>query len=58
VRLYTRRGFDWTDRRPAIADGIAVFVALHCRHRATDAMYAFDLLELDGEDLRPLPLGG
>jgi ATP-dependent DNA ligase len=27
------------------------------RHKATDAMlYAFDLLELDGEDLRALPL--
>jgi bifunctional non-homologous end joining protein LigD len=74
VRLFTRRGDDWTDRYPAIAaaaaklraqsftldgeavvsgaDGVAVFDALHRRHRATDAMlYAFDLL-----DLRPLPL--
>ena len=79
VRLFTRRGYDWTDRYPAIAaaaaklraksftldgeavvagaDGVAVFDALHRRHKATDAMlYAFDLLELDGEDLRPLPL--
>jgi bifunctional non-homologous end joining protein LigD len=39
------------------ADGVAVFDALHRRHKATDAMlYAFDLLELNGEDLRPLPL--
>jgi bifunctional non-homologous end joining protein LigD len=39
------------------ADGVAVFDALHRRHRATDAMlYAFDLLVLNGEDLRPLPL--
>jgi bifunctional non-homologous end joining protein LigD len=39
------------------ADGVAVFEALHRRHRATDAMlYAFDLLELNGKDLRPLPL--
>jgi ATP-dependent DNA ligase len=39
------------------ADGVAVFDALHRRHKATDAMlYAFDLLEFDGEDLRPLPL--
>jgi bifunctional non-homologous end joining protein LigD len=39
-------------------DGIAVFDALHRRRRATDAMlYAFDLLELNGKDLRPLPLG-
>src|ERR1700692_4742348 len=81
VRLFTRRGYDWTDRYPAIAaaaaklrtksftlDGEAVVVgadgggvldALHRRHKATDAMlYAFDLLELDGKDLRALPLGG
>jgi bifunctional non-homologous end joining protein LigD len=68
VRLFTRRGYDWTDRYPAIAaaaaklraksftldgeavvageDGIAVFDALHRRHKASDAMlYAFDLLE-------------
>jgi bifunctional non-homologous end joining protein LigD len=80
VRLFTRRGYDWTDRYPAIADaaaklkarsftldgeaviagadGVAMFDALHRRRKATDAMlYAFDLLELDGEDLRPLPLG-
>jgi bifunctional non-homologous end joining protein LigD len=79
VRLFTRRGYDWTDRYPAIAgtaarlraksftldgeavvsgsDGVAVFDALHRRRKATDAMlYAFDLLELNGEDLRPLPL--
>jgi ATP-dependent DNA ligase len=79
VRLFTRRGHDWTDRHPGIAaaagklrarsftmdgevvvvgaDGVAVFDALHRRHRASDALlYAFDLPELDGEDLRPLPL--
>jgi bifunctional non-homologous end joining protein LigD len=39
-------------------DGVAVFDALHRRHTATDAMlYAFDLLELNGKDLRALPLG-
>jgi ATP-dependent DNA ligase len=80
VRLFTRRGYDWTDRYPAIAsaaaklrarsftldgeavvcgpDGVAVFGALHRRHKATDAiLYAFDLLELDGHDFRPLSLG-
>jgi ATP-dependent DNA ligase len=42
----------------ADADGVAVFDALHRRGRVTDAiLQAFDLLELDGEDLRPLPLG-
>jgi bifunctional non-homologous end joining protein LigD len=79
VRLFTRRGYDWTERYPAIAataamlrpgsftldgeavvsgaDGVAVFDALHRRHKVTDAMlYAFDLLELDGVDYRPLPL--
>jgi ATP-dependent DNA ligase len=78
-RLFTRRGYDWTVRYPAIAasaaklraksftidgeavvcgpDGVALFDALHQRWKATDVMlYAFDLLELDGEDLRPLPL--
>jgi bifunctional non-homologous end joining protein LigD len=40
------------------ADGVAVFDALHRRHKASEAiLYAFDLLELDGEDLRPLTLG-
>jgi ATP dependent DNA ligase domain len=79
VRLFTRRGYDWTDRYPAIAsaaaklkarsftldgeavvagaDGVALFDALHRRGRVADAiLQAFDLLELDGEDLRPLPL--
>jgi bifunctional non-homologous end joining protein LigD len=80
VRLFTRRGHDWTARYPAVAgaaaklraksfridgeavvcgpDGVALFDALHQRWKAPDAMlYAFDLLEFDGADLRPLPLG-
>jgi bifunctional non-homologous end joining protein LigD len=80
VRLFTRRGYDWSGRYPAIAvtatllrarsftldgeavvcgpDGVAIFNALHRRGTVTEAMlYAFDLLELDGEDLRGLPLG-
>jgi bifunctional non-homologous end joining protein LigD len=79
VRLFTRRGHDWTHRYPSIAagaamlrarsftldgeavvcgaDGIAVFDALHRRHKANDAiLYAFDLLEFNGKDLRPMPL--
>ena len=79
VRLFTRRGYDWSGRYPSIAvtatllraksftldgeavvcgpDGVAVFDALHRRGTVTEAMlYAFDLLELDGEDLRALPL--
>jgi bifunctional non-homologous end joining protein LigD len=72
VRLFTRRGYDWSARYPAIAataaklraisftidgeavvcgpDGVAVFDALHRRGTVSEAMlYAFDLLELDGE---------
>jgi bifunctional non-homologous end joining protein LigD len=79
VRLFTRRGYDWSGRYPAIPvtacllrarsftldgeavvcgpDGVAVFDALHRRGTVTEAMlYAFDLLELDGEDLRARPL--
>jgi bifunctional non-homologous end joining protein LigD len=77
VRLFTRRGYDWSGRYPAIAvtatllrarsftiDGeavvcgtdVAIFDALHRRGTVTEAMlYAFDLLELDGEDLRVAP---
>jgi bifunctional non-homologous end joining protein LigD len=80
VRLFTRRGYDWTARYPAIAGvaaqlraksftldgeavvcgpgGVAIFDALHRRGTVSEAMlYVFDLLELDGEDLRGLPLG-
>ena len=38
-------------------DGIADFNALHSRrHDAKVQLYAFDILTLDGEDLRGLPL--
>jgi bifunctional non-homologous end joining protein LigD len=80
VRLFTRRGYDWTGRYPAIAsaaakiraqsftldgeavvcgeDGVAIFDALH-RHGTVRAaiLQPFDLLELNGEDLRPVMLG-
>jgi bifunctional non-homologous end joining protein LigD len=37
-------------------DGVAIFDAPHRRGTVTEAMlYAFDLLELDGVDLRALP---
>jgi bifunctional non-homologous end joining protein LigD len=75
VRLFTRRGYDWSARYPAIVaiagklratsftldgeavvcgpDGVAVFDALHRHGTVSEAMlYAFDLLELNGEDLR------
>jgi bifunctional non-homologous end joining protein LigD len=39
------------------SDGVAIFDALHRRGTVTEAMlYAFDLSELDGEDLRDMPL--
>jgi ATP-dependent DNA ligase len=79
VRLFTRRGFDWSDRYPRISAavaalgaasvtidgeavccddaGVAVFEKLHSRaHDGKAFLYAFDLLELDGEDWRPRPL--
>jgi bifunctional non-homologous end joining protein LigD len=79
VRLFTRRGYDWSDRYPRIVsamralkttlamidgeavwcgpDGAADFDKLHSRaHDDEVFMYAFDLLELDGEDLRARPL--
>jgi bifunctional non-homologous end joining protein LigD len=79
VRLFTRRGFDWTERYPRISAavaalpavsvtidgeavccddaGVAVFEKLHNRaHDGEAFLYAFDLLELDGEDWRPRPL--
>jgi ATP-dependent DNA ligase len=78
VRLYTRRGYVWTDRYPRIVDalcslrvrsitidgeavwcrkdGRADFDRLHSRAHDEDVfLYAFDLIGLDGEDLRPAP---
>jgi bifunctional non-homologous end joining protein LigD len=80
VLLFTRRGYDWSGRYPAVArtaaalrctsftidaeavvcgpDGVAIFDALQRHGTVSEAMlYAFDLLELDGEDLLYLPLG-
>ena len=38
-------------------DGVPDFNALHSRkHDEEVQLYAFDMLTLDGEDLRPLPL--
>jgi bifunctional non-homologous end joining protein LigD len=79
VRLFARRGFDWTDRYPrAVAgvrrlkvetvtidaelvcagpDGVADFARLHSRCFDDEAfLWAFDVMELDGADLRPLAL--
>jgi bifunctional non-homologous end joining protein LigD len=79
VRLFTRNGFDWTERYPRISaavaalrvahavvdgeavwcdgEGLAIFDRLHSRaYDDQVSLYAFDLLELDGEDWRPRPL--
>jgi bifunctional non-homologous end joining protein LigD len=79
VRLFTRRGFDWSGRYPVITiamqslrvrsatidgeavycgrDGLTDFDKLHSRAYDDDVfLYAFDLLELNGEDLRKQPL--
>src|SRR5262245_12741826 len=80
VRIYTRRGADWTHRFPRIVEGVrklrvssvlldgegvicddrglAIFDKLHAKQSDDDVfLYAFDLLELDGEDWRHQPLG-
>jgi bifunctional non-homologous end joining protein LigD len=80
VRLFTRRGYNWTHRFGWIveamnrlkvesatidgeavvcdADGVSNFDKLHSqRYDDQVVLYAFDLLELNGEDWRPRPLG-
>jgi bifunctional non-homologous end joining protein LigD len=75
VRLFTRRGFDWTLRYPWIVqsarrlrvtrflldgesvacgdDGVSDFQRLHSRaHEASVFLYGFDLLAIDGTDMR------
>lgn len=79
VRLFTRRGFDWTERYPRIVaaalkvkatsftmdgetvcvdkSGVADFARLHSRCFDREAIfYAFDVMEIDGSDLKPTPL--
>lgn len=79
VRLFTRRGFDWTERYPRIVkaalkikgdfvmdgecvcigeNGVSDYAKLHARCFDGEAiLYAFDLLEMNGESLRLKPLG-
>src|SRR5438874_1942972 len=79
VRCFTRGGYDWAARFPAIVqaalrikaqsflidgevvvcrdDGLSDFKALHSRRRDYDAvLFAFDLIEHQGDDLRNAPL--
>jgi bifunctional non-homologous end joining protein LigD len=77
MRLFTRNGYDWSDRYPLIAeaarrirtsqfvldgeavllgvDGISDFDGLYSgKHNDEVQLYAFDILALDGDDLRYL----
>jgi bifunctional non-homologous end joining protein LigD len=79
VRLFTRRGYEWTHRFPRVIDqarrlrprafvidaeavfcgddGVPDFEQLMSRRVDREVFaYGFDLLALDGEDLRPQPL--
>jgi bifunctional non-homologous end joining protein LigD len=79
IRLITRRGNDWTQRCPLVAEavnhlkvrsclidgevvccderGLAIFSTLRQRRSEAHAfLFAFDLLELDGADLRREPI--
>jgi bifunctional non-homologous end joining protein LigD len=72
IRLITRRGNDWSDRFPLVIEAVnhlksstarwcaATVAAFHVLRRRRDEpeafLYAFDLLELDGMDLRREPI--
>ena len=80
VTLVTRNGYVWTDRCPAIADGVAALACRSCiidgevvvidgsglavfdklrygaRVKTDVLLFAFDLVELDGSDLRRHPI--
>jgi bifunctional non-homologous end joining protein LigD len=79
VRLFTRKGNDFTGRFPQIAAAVAALPARSClidgeaivtddnglavfelvrrhRHGASAVLCAFDLIELDGRDLRRAPI--
>jgi ATP-dependent DNA ligase len=79
VRIYTRRGADWTKRFPRIVEavqklrvrsilldgegivcdrsGLAIFDLLHSKKNDRDvSLCVFDLIELNGDDVRRLPL--
>src|SRR5499427_2356898 len=62
VKLLTRTGLDWTHKYPAIAEAVA---ALEARQAyldgelcgvGADGITSFNVVHLDGEDLRPRPL--
>ena len=75
VRLFTRRGYDWSDRYPTLVRAIGALRVSSClidgelvvcdetgkssferlrsrEHDQAALLYAFDLLKLDGDDIR------
>jgi bifunctional non-homologous end joining protein LigD len=79
LQLFSRRGYDWTQRFRLIADAVASLRCSSClidgeavacddegvpdfkllvrkRRYGWAQLYAFDLLELDGDDLRGAPI--
>jgi bifunctional non-homologous end joining protein LigD len=71
VRLFARNGLDWSKRYPAAAIAVALLRCRSClidgqavacddvslpRRRENVVLFAFDLLELDGRDLRREPI--
>jgi bifunctional non-homologous end joining protein LigD len=55
VRLIARNGNDFTRRFPLGAAALALI--RRARNHASVNLCAFDLLEIDGEDLRRVPIG-
>jgi bifunctional non-homologous end joining protein LigD len=67
IRLLTRNGIDWSSRFPLIVRAVGALGTRSClidgeailrgrRHDRLAALCAFDLLELDGRELRHAPL--
>ena len=57
IRLITRNGHDFSNRFPFISLAVGHLKLMRSRRiHATAILCAFDLLELDGDDLRDLPI--
>jgi bifunctional non-homologous end joining protein LigD len=64
IRLITRGGHDWAQRYPLVVEAVNHLKVRSClidgpsarRNEPTAFLYAFDLLELNGTDLRREPI--
>jgi bifunctional non-homologous end joining protein LigD len=62
IRLITRGGNDWTQRYPLVAEAVnhlkvrSFQLLRHWRNEQQAFLFAFDLLELNGADLRREPI--